>query len=128
VATTTKQISFRQAIAIGVFQSISIVPGVSRAAATIIGGLFTGLDRKTAAEFSFLLAVPTMFAATVLDITKSREMIMRGGYITLFVGSVLSFLFAVIAVKFLVNYVKKHDFRVFGIYRIVLSAIFWLVK
>jgi undecaprenyl-diphosphatase len=120
------EITYNQALIIGSFQSISIIPGVSRAAATIIGGLLTGLNRETATEFSFLLAVPTMVAATALDIYKSRDMITQGGALMLFVGSVLSFFFAVLAVKFLVNYVKKHDFISFGIYRIALSILFWV--
>lgn len=122
----TSEISYRQALIIGTFQSLSVVPGVSRAAATIIGGLLTGLDRPTATEFSFLLAVPTMMAASALDIYKSRDMITQGGTLTLLVGTVLSFIFAILAVKFLVNYVKKHDFTAFGVYRIVLAAAFWL--
>lgn len=120
------QITYRQALIIGTFQSLSVVPGVSRAAATIIGGLLTGLDRPTATEFSFLLAVPTMMAASALDIYKSRDIIAKGGTLTLLVGTVLSFIFAILAVKFLVNYVKKHDFKIFGVYRIVLSALFWI--
>ncbi len=120
------EITYRQAILIGTFQSLSVIPGVSRAAATIMGGLLTGLDRETATEFSFLLAVPTMFAATLLDIYKSRQMIAAGGTLTLFVGTVLSFLFAIIAVKFLIGYVKKHDFTAFGVYRIILSILFWI--
>ncbi len=122
----TSEISYRQALLIGTFQSLSVVPGVSRSAATIIGGLLTGLDRSTATEFSFLLAVPTMFAATAYDIYKSRHMLAQGGFLTLFLGTVLSFFFAILAVKFLINYVKKHDFIAFGIYRVVLSALFWL--
>lgn len=121
-----KEPTYKQALIIGIFQSISIVPGVSRAAATIIGGRLVGLTRETATEFSFLLAIPTMFAATGLDLWKSRDMITQGGVLTLFVGSTLSFVFALIAVKFLINYVKKHDFTAFGIYRIVLSIIFWM--
>lgn len=124
--TYAHSLSYKQALIIGTFQSLSVIPGVSRAAATIVGGLLTGLKRETATEFSFLLAVPTMIAATALDIYKSREMITQGGVITLFVGSVLSFFFAIIAVKFLVNYVKKHDFTSFGIYRIALSILFWI--
>jgi undecaprenyl-diphosphatase len=120
------EITYNQALIIGTFQSLSVIPGVSRAAATIIGGLLTGLDRETATEFSFLLAVPTMVAATALDIYKSRQMITSGGVMTLFVGTVLSFFFAILAVKFLVNYVKKHDFTVFGVYRIALSILFWI--
>ncbi|HET7098762.1 MAG TPA: undecaprenyl-diphosphatase UppP [Patescibacteria group bacterium] len=120
------EVTYKQALLIGTFQSLSVIPGVSRAAATIMGGRLTGLDRGTAVEFSFLLAVPTMLAATILDIYKSREMITPGGSITLFVGSVLSFLFAIIAVKFLIGYVKKHDFTIFGIYRIILAILFWM--
>lgn len=120
------EITYRQALIIGTFQSLSVVPGVSRAAATIIGGLLTGLDRPTATEFSFLLAVPTMMAASALDIYKSRDMITQGGTLTLLIGTILSFIFAIIAVKFLVNYVKKHDFTAFGVYRIALAAAFWL--
>jgi undecaprenyl-diphosphatase len=121
------QVTYKQALIIGTFQSLSVVPGVSRAAATIIGGLLTGLDRETATEFSFLLAVPTMVAASLLDIYKSRQMIIHGGGLsTILIGTVLSFGFAILAVKFLVNYVKKHDFTAFGIYRIVLSILFWV--
>ncbi len=118
--------TYKQAFTIGIFQSFSIIPGVSRAAATIMGGLLTGLNREKATEFSFLLAVPTMFAATVLDLYKSRQIITAGGSITLFVGTVLSFLFAILAVKFLVGFVKKHDFTAFGVYRIILAILFWI--
>lgn len=119
-------VTYKQALIIGTFQSISVIPGVSRAAATIIGGRLTGLSRETATEFSFLLAVPTMIAASALDVYKSHQMITQVGFLTLFMGTVLSFLFAIIAVKFLVNYVKKHDFTIFGIYRIALSILFWI--
>ncbi len=118
--------TYGQALIIGTFQSVSVIPGVSRAAATIVGGLLTGLNRKTATEFSFLLAVPTMFAATGLDIYKSRHMITQGGFLTLFMGTIFSFFFAMLAIKFLINYVKKHNLTAFGIYRIVLAVLFWL--
>jgi undecaprenyl-diphosphatase len=124
--TENKEPTYKQALLIGTFQSLSVIPGVSRAAATIMGGLLTGLNRQTAVEFSFLLAVPTMIAATAYDIYKSREMLTQGGSLTLFMGTVLSFLFAIIAVKFLVNYVKRHDFTYFGIYRIILAILFWI--
>jgi undecaprenyl-diphosphatase len=120
------QPTYKQALIIGTFQSLSVIPGVSRAAATIVGGLTTGLNRSAATEFSFLLAVPTMMAASILDIYKSREMIAQGGYLTLFVGTVFSFIFAMLAIKFLINFVKKHDFIGFGIYRIVLAILFWI--
>jgi undecaprenyl-diphosphatase len=122
----SKEITYKQALIIGIFQSVSVIPGVSRAAATIVGGLLTGLNRENATEFSFLLAVPTMFAATALDIYKSRDMITRGGSLTLFFGTILSFFFAILAVKFLINYVKKHDFTAFGVYRIILAILFWI--
>ncbi|KKR70026.1 MAG: Undecaprenyl-diphosphatase [Candidatus Woesebacteria bacterium GW2011_GWA2_40_7b] len=99
---------------------------LKKSAATIVGGLLTGLNRKTATEFSFLLAVPTMFAATGLDIYKSRHMITQGGFLTLFMGTIFSFFFAMLAIKFLINYVKKHNLTAFGIYRIVLAVLFWL--
>jgi undecaprenyl-diphosphatase len=125
-AKKTSEVTYKQALIIGTFQSVSIIPGVSRAAATIIGGLLTGLDRPTATEFSFLLAVPTMIAATGLDVWKSRQMIAQGGFLTLFVGTVFSFFFAILAVKFLIGYVKKHDFTAFGIYRVILAGLFWI--
>jgi undecaprenyl-diphosphatase len=120
------KVTYKKAFAIGCFQCLSVVPGVSRAAATIIGGLTTGLNRPTATEFSFLLAVPTMIAASGLDIYKSREFISQTGFLSLFIGTVLSFFFAMLAVKFLIGYVKKHDFTAFGIYRIILAILFWI--
>src|SRR3989339_1372665 len=112
---------------IGIFQSLSVIPGISRAAATIIGGLATGLNRKEATEFSFLLAVPTMIAASALDIYKSRQIIMSGNLLMLFMGTLFSFIFAMISVKFLIGYVKKHSFTTFGVYRIILALLFWIL-
>lgn len=126
-AETTSEITYKQALIVGTFQSLSVIPGVSRAAATIVGGLLNGLDRETATEFSFLLAVPTMFAATGLDLWKSRHLITQTGIGTLAIGTILSFFFAILAVKFLIGYVKKHDFTAFGIYRIVLAVLFFLL-
>lgn len=122
----TTEPTYKQSFIIGVFQSLSVIPGVSRSAATIIGGLLTGLDRESATEFSFLLAVPTMAAATGLDVWESRHVIAQGGFGTLIIGTILAFIFAIFAVKFLVGYIKKHDFTAFGIYRIVLSVFFWI--
>lgn len=121
-----REVSYNQALVIGTFQSLSVIPGVSRAAATIIGGLLTGLSRETATEFSFLLAVPTMIAASALDIYKSREVLMSGDLLSLVIGTFLSFVFAMIAVKFLISYVKKHNFITFGVYRIILAVLFFL--
>lgn len=120
------KISYKKAFAIGCFQCLSVIPGMSRAASTIIGGLVTGLNRSTATEFSFLLAVPTMIVASGYDIYKSREFISQSGGLTLFVGTVLSFVFAMLAIKFLIGFVKKHNFTVFGVYRIILAALFWI--
>lgn len=126
VSNTTEP-SYVQSFLIGIFQSFSIVPGVSRAAATILGGLFVGLNRVTATEFSFLLAIPTMFAASALDIYKSRAVISQSGTLTLLFGTAISYIFAMFAVKFLINYVKNHDFKIFGVYRILLAIAFWLL-
>lgn len=120
------KITYKKAFLIGCFQCLSVIPGMSRAASTIIGGLTTGLNRHTATEFSFLLAVPTMFAASALDIYESRQYITKSGTLTLIVGTALSFVFAMLAIKFLISFVKKHNFSVFGIYRIILAALFWI--
>lgn len=122
-----ERIGYKEALKIGIFQSISVVPGVSRAAATILGGMFSGLSRKAAVEFSFLLAVPTMFAATALDLYKSKDVLISSDIATLLVGMTLSFIFAMFAIKFLIGYVKKHDFTSFGVYRILLAVLFWVL-
>ena len=123
----TTKITYKQSFLIGVFQSFSVVPGVSRAAATIIGGLLTGLKRETATEFSFLLAVPTIFAATSLDIYKSLGYLNSSNVPSLLLGSFISFIFATISIKFLINYVKKNSFIYFGVYRIILALTFFLL-
>lgn len=119
-----KNISYKKSFMIGVFQSFAMVPGVSRSAATIIGGLSLGLKRKTVVEFSFLLAVPTMAAATGLDLIKSAASFTLTQIDLLVVGFVVSFFVAMIAIKFLLHFVKNHNFIIFGIYRIVLAGMF----
>lgn len=119
-----KKLSLSKYFLIGVFQSMSIIPGVSRALATIFGGMYVGMKRSEATEFSFLLAVPTMFAATLYDLYKSRDILTSQNLSTLVVGFVLAFIFAMGAVKFLINYVKKNNFKAFGIYRIILSLLY----
>lgn len=118
-------ISYTHCLLIGVFQSVALIPGVSRAAATIIGGRIFGLTRKSIVEFSFLLAVPTMLAATGFDLLKNyREFAgSQLGYLS--VGFIVSFVVALVSIKFLLRYIKRHDFKVFGIYRIVLAVVFW---
>lgn len=122
----TENISYKQALLIGVFQSVSMVPGVSRAAATIAGGMLVGLKRKTATEFSFLLAIPTMAAATGLDLLKAGFNFSASEYWILAVGFIGAFISALIAVKFLINFVKNHTFNSFAFYRIVLALVFLL--
>lgn len=119
------QLSFKQAFIIGLFQSISMIPGVSRAAATIFGGLFSGLKRKEAVEFSFLLAIPTMFAATGLDLVKSSFSFSGNQWLLLIIGFIGAFITAILAVKYFLRFIQKHTFISFGIYRIILALIFW---
>lgn len=127
VGIDLSKLNYKDSFLIGVFQSVSVVPGVSRAAATIIGGMFAGLTRESATEFSFLLAVPTMAAATALDIYKSKDILMGANMSILAIGFVGSFVFALVAIKFLLNYVKRNDFISFGIYRIIFSLLYWLL-
>ncbi|MFD0998471.1 undecaprenyl-diphosphate phosphatase [Ohtaekwangia kribbensis] len=121
-----KQVDYPSALKIGIFQIIAMIPGVSRSAATIIGGLSQKLNKKTAAEFSFFLAVPTMFAATLWKMYKYFD---EGGAfgsneITLFaVGNVVAFIVAMIAIKSFISFLTKHGFKLFGYYRIVLGIV-----
>ncbi len=119
-------VSFKQAFFIGLFQCVSMVPGVSRAAATIIGGMFNGLSKKSAAEFSFLLAIPTMFAASGYDLLKFEGSITFDQWTMIAVGFVVAFLTAIVAVKWFVKLLDKHGFAGFGWYRIVIGVLFLL--
>lgn len=114
-------ISYRQAILIGMAQALAVIPGVSRSAATIVGGLALGISRVSIVEFSFLLAVPTMTAATALDILKSSAIISATDYGILAVGFVIALAVAYVSVKLLLNYVRKNNFIAFGIYRIMMG-------
>ena len=122
-----EEITFKNALIIGLFQSISVIPGVSRAGATILGALLLKTNRKTAAEFSFILAIPTMAAATGLDIFQTKLNFSNNELLMLAVGFVSSFIFAAISVKLLVKYLANHNFISFGIYRITLAVVFWLI-
>lgn len=127
-AETIELISVKNSFIIGVFQAFAIIPGVSRSAATIVGALFLGTKRKAAVEFSFLLAVPTMIAASGLDIVKSNfSSYSANELIILAVGFITSFVVAILAVKFFLNFIKNHTFIPFGIYRIILAILFWLL-
>ncbi|PIS38767.1 MAG: undecaprenyl-diphosphate phosphatase [Candidatus Nealsonbacteria bacterium CG08_land_8_20_14_0_20_43_11] len=120
-------ISYFQAFLIGGFQAVAMIPGVSRAAATIVAGLFLGLKRKTIVEFSFLLAVPTILAATAFDLMRNASGFLAEQFTFLALGFGVSFLAALLSVKFLLAFVKKHTFVSFGVYRIILAALFWLL-
>jgi undecaprenyl-diphosphatase len=121
-----REITYRKAFLIGLFQAIAVIPGVSRSAATIVGGSLIGISKRTIVEFSFMLAVPTMLAATGLELVKSRAAL-AGNYGVLGVGFVVSFITAIIAIKTFLGYIKRHDFSVFGWYRVVLAAVYYLV-
>lgn len=123
-----QQINNKTALTIGCFQVLSILfPGLSRSAATIIGGMSQKLSKKAAAEFSFFLAVPTMFAASVksvYDVMKEGTVVFDSSSITiLLIGSVVSFIVALLAIKFFIEFVKTKGFRFFGIYRIILGVV-----
>ncbi len=128
VIVEEEDISYKKSFIIGWFQTLSIIlPGLSRSAATIIGGMSQKLNRSLAAEFSFLLAVPTMFAASVksfYDVYKEHpEVLNKANLGTLGVGSIVSFIVALIAVKFFIGYLQKHGFKMFGYYRIVVGFV-----
>jgi undecaprenyl-diphosphatase len=118
-------LSIKESFMIGLFQSLSMVPGTSRSGATMIGGLFAGLSRKSAAEFSFLLAIPTMFAATAYDLYKNRATMPVDDYALLTVGFITAFIVAFFTVKAMMKFLTTHTFIVFGIYRIVVGLAFW---
>ena len=123
----------RTAVGIGFAQCVSMIPGVSRSAATIMGALSLGVERRTAAEFSFFLAVPTMLGATTLEFVKHRHEIMSGAGVGLgpvAVGFVVSFVVAIVVVRAFVHYISKHNFAPFAWYRIVVgaAALVWLLE
>lgn len=122
-----RAITFRQALLVGAFQSIAIIPGVSRSAATIVGGLIVGMRRVAIVEFSFLLAVPTMIAATGYDLVKSADSFAFDEFGLLATGFVTAFIVALLSMRFLLTIVRRYSFIPFGIYRIALAALFFVV-
>jgi len=120
---TIEEIGFLQAFGIGLAQVISMIPGVSRSGATIIGGMVFGLSRSAATEFSFFLAMPTMLGATVLDLAKNGASLGFGDLVTIAVGFVTAFVSAIVVVKFLIRFVAHHTFKAFAWYRIALGAV-----
>lgn len=113
---------------IGFFQMLALIPGTSRSGATIVGALIIGVSREVAAEFTFFLAIPVMFGASFLKLLKFGFAFTRAEFGFLTLGCIVSFVVSVIAIKFLMNYIKKNDFKVFGYYRIVLGGLIVLVS
>ncbi len=117
------EIGWKTAFLIGVFQLLAVIPGTSRSGATIIGGILLGTSRTVAAEYTFFLAIPTMFGASLLKLVKFGLNFTGTEAMILTVGTVVSFVVSILAIKFLMGYIKKHDFKVFGWYRIVLGIV-----
>lgn len=129
--TSLESMSFKTALLIGMFQVLSVIPGTSRSGSTIIGGILVGTSRTVAAEFTFFLAIPVMFGASLLKLVKFGFAFTASEVIILVVGILVAFVVSILAIKFLVGYIKKHDFKAFGWYRIVLGVLvllYFLVK
>jgi len=118
-----QQITWKRALIIGFFQCIAMIPGVSRSAATIIGGMAQKLTRKNAAEFSFFLAVPTMFAASAYKLLQNYQVIQPSDIQLLVFGNIVAFIVALIAIKTFIGFVTRYGFKIFGYYRIVLGLV-----
>lgn len=118
-----QELSFKTALIIGAFQVLSVIPGTSRSGSTIIGGILAGTSRTVAAEFTFFLAIPVMFGASLLKLIKFGLAFTGTEIMILIVGCLVSFIISILAIKFLVGYIKKHDFKAFGWYRIILGVL-----
>ncbi len=121
--TDMNQMTYKTALLIGLFQVLSIIPGTSRSGSTILGAILIGCSRELAAEFSFFLAIPVMFGVSFLKIVTNDYAMTANEWGLLIVGMLVAYIVSMMAVKFLVNYVRRHDFKVFGYYRIILGAI-----
>lgn len=120
------EMDWKDALKVGILQCLAMIPGTSRSGATIIGGLCIGLSRTAATEFSFFLAIPTIFGATVYDLWKSRDILNAGSIPMISVGFVVSFFSALVVVRWLIRYVSQHDFSAFGWYRIFFGGVILL--
>ena len=123
ICTSLEDLSFATAFKIGIFQVLSVIPGTSRSGSTIIGGILVGTSRTVAAEFTFFLAIPVMFGASLLKLVKFGLTFTPAEVLTLVTGVVVAFFVSIITIKFLMGYIKKHDFKAFGWYRIVLGVL-----
>ena len=121
--TSLENLSFKTAFLIGIFQVLSVVPGTSRSGSTIIGGILVGTSRTVAAEFTFFLAIPVMFGASLLKLVKFGFVFTGTEIMILVTGVVVAFVVSILAIKFLMSYIKKHDFKAFGWYRIILGVL-----
>ena len=121
--TDMKSMSYKTALLIGMFQVLSIIPGTSRSGATILGAIIIGCSRSLAAEFSFFLAIPVMFGVSLLKILKYGLDMPLADWAVLLVGMAVAYIVSVLAIRFLMDYVRKHDFKAFGWYRIILGII-----
>jgi len=121
--SSINQLSYKTAFLIGMFQMLSIIPGTSRSGSTILGAMLLGCTREVSAEFSFFLAIPVMFGVSILKLVTNDYVMASGEWGLLIVGMLVAYIVSMLAVKFLVNYVRNHDFKVFGWYRIVLGII-----
>ncbi len=124
---TLSDITYQTAFLIGLFQVLSIIPGTSRSGATIIGGLLIGVSRVAVAEFTFYLAVPVMLGLSLIKVIKFGFSFSGAELVTLGVGTVVAFVVSILVIRFLMSYIKKHDFKVFGWYRIILGALVLLI-
>ena len=116
-----ENITYGTAIIIGIFQVLSLIPGTSRSGATIVGAILIGVSRTVAAEFTFFLAIPVMLGASLLKLVKFGLVFTQAEAVILAVGMITAFVVSILAIKFLMGYIKKHDFKVFGYYRIILG-------
>ncbi|MFR9065069.1 MAG: undecaprenyl-diphosphate phosphatase, partial [[Clostridium] scindens] len=121
------ELSVSMLIWIGIFQMLALIPGTSRSGATIVGALIIGVSREVAAEFTFFLAIPAMFGASLLKLVKFGFHFTGAEFGLLILGCLVSFGLSVVAIKFLMGYIKKHDFKIFGYYRIILGGIIIVV-
>lgn len=120
-------LTFKTALIIGFFQALAMIPGTSRSGATIIGGLLLGVSRTAASEFTFFLAIPTMLGASFIKLLKFGLSFTSAELVTLIVGMVVAFVVSVASIRFLMAYVRRHDFKIFGWYRIILGALVILI-
>lgn len=122
-ATNISDLSYKMAFIIGLFQALALIPGTSRSGSTIIGALLLGASRSVASEFTFFLAIPIMFGASILKVLKYGLVFSSLEVLILLVGSLVAFIVSVFVIQFLMRFIKKHDFKIFGYYRIVLGIL-----